>query len=116
MEYFPGFLALAFALVFLAAGATRWKGFGASSRLELVVAALTAVAGLAVARALMPWGEVSSLLWLVPVAITAAGVAAAVWIWPFLPALRPDKPARRTVVFGSVNTAVLLAVVALFAL
>jgi hypothetical protein len=116
MEYFPGFLALAFSLLFLAAGATRWKGFGASSRLELVTAALTAVAALSIARALMPWGGVSPLLWLVPVAITAAGAAAAVWIWPHLPALRPDKPRRRTVVFGAVNVAVVLAVTALFVL
>jgi hypothetical protein len=116
MEYFPGFLALAFSLIFLAAGATRWKGFGAGSRLELVTSALTAVAALAIARALMPWGSVSPLLWLVPVAVTAAAVAAAVWIWPHLPVLRPDKPRRRTVVFGVLNGVVVLAVTALFVL
>ncbi|WP_411700547.1 hypothetical protein [Conyzicola sp.] len=114
MELLPGFLALAFALVFLAAGATRWKGFAATSRLALVTAALDAVAMLALAHALMPWGSVPTWLWLLPVAVAAAGVAAAVLRWQRLPVLRTDKPRARTIVFAVLHVVVIVAFVALF--
>ena len=110
MEFIWVFLTLAFTGLFAASAFSTGKVFGAKSRLDLVVAALDAVVVLAVAREMAPWGTVSPLLWFVPVAIVAAGAAGSVRAWEWLPNLRPDKPARRTIVFGIVHLAVLVAI------
>jgi hypothetical protein len=115
MEYITGFLALAFTAVFAAGSLTRGRAFAAKSRLELVFAAADAAAVLLGARLLMPWGSVSPWLWLVPVAIFAVGAAGAVLRWRDLPAVRPDKPLRRTIGWAVVHAAVLAGLVFLVA-
>jgi hypothetical protein len=115
MEYITGFLALAFTAVFAAGSLTKGKAFAAKSRLELLFGAADAAVVLLGARLLMPWGSVSPWLWLVPVAIFAAGVAGAVLRWRDLPPVRPDKPRRRTLVWAVVHAVVLLAIVVVIA-
>jgi cytochrome b subunit of formate dehydrogenase len=115
MEYITGFLALAFTAVFAAGSLTTGKAFAAKSRLELVFGAADAAVVLLGARLFMPWGSVSPWLWLVPVAIFAVGVAGAVLRWRDLPAVRPDKPRRRTLAWAVVHTVVLVAIVVVIA-
>jgi len=111
MEYITGFLALAFAGLFAAGSLTRGKAFAAKSRLDLVIAAADSAVVLLGAHLLMPWGSVSPVLWLVPVAIFAAGAAGAVLRWRDFPAVRPGRPARRTWAWAAVHVGVLAAIV-----
>ncbi|WP_165069642.1 hypothetical protein [Marisediminicola senii] len=113
MEYITGILAVFFSGLF-ALSATRRGAAFARSRVELVGTGLDAVAILVVARALMPWSDVSPLLWLVPVAIAAIGVFLAVLRWSALPNLRPGRPAVRSIAYGVAHAIVLLAVLVLF--
>ena len=83
------------------------------SRLELGVHAAWALLGLAVSHRLIPWAVVPSWLWLVPVALTALGVAAAVLRWRALPAL-PDRRGHR--VGQGVQGGVVVALAAVLAL
>ena len=111
MEYITGFLALAFTAVFAAGSLTKGKAFAAKSRLALVFGAADAAVVLFGARLFMPWGSMPTWLWLVPVAIFAVGVAGAVLRWRDLPAVRPDKPRRRTLGWAVVHAVVLVVVV-----
>jgi len=111
MEFITGFLALAFTGLFAAGSLTTGRTFAAKSRVDLVLGAADAVVVLLGAHLLMPWGTVSPWLWLVPVAIFAAGAAGAVLRWRDLPAVRGDKSARRTWVWAAVHVGVLAGIV-----
>ncbi|GAB2449868.1 hypothetical protein HD599_002126 [Conyzicola lurida] len=110
MEFVWIFLTLAFTGMFAASAFSTGKVFAAKSRLDLVFGGLDAVVVLAVAREVAPWGTVSPLLWLLPVAIVAVGTAGSVFAWPMLAALREDRPGWRTLVFGAVHLAVLVTI------
>ena len=111
MEFITGFLALAFAAIFALSAVNRGKVWGAKSRLDLVLSGVDAVVVLFAARLLMPWSIVSPWLWMIPVAIVAAGVGFAVIRWSGLPVTRPDKSRRHAVIWGAVHAAVLAALV-----
>ncbi len=83
----------------------------ATSRLVLLRAALQAVAGLVLLRALLPWGETPAWTWWPPALLVVVGLAAAVARTPALPALDPARPRGRQIAAaaaeGVVATAVL---------
>jgi hypothetical protein len=108
MEYITGFVALAFAAVFAAAAFSRATAFAPHSRLDLVLTGTDAVAALLLARTLMPWASLPPLLWLLPVAVVAVGAFGSVLRWRSLPALRPDRSRRRSIVTAALHGAVYL--------
>jgi hypothetical protein len=114
MEYISGLVAFAFAAVFAASAFSRHPAFAPRSRLELLLGGLDAAAALLFARALMPWAEVSPFLWLVPVAVVAAGVFGAVLRWRELPGLRPGRARWRSILYGVLHVVVYALVVFLF--
>jgi len=87
-----GAIALFWTGGFALAAAGRTKG--APTRLAIAVLAAWALLGLVVSHRLIPWAIVPSWLWLVPVALTAAGAAASVLRWRALPVL-PDRRGHR---------------------
>ena len=115
MEYVSGFVAFAFAAAFAASSFSHRPSFAPRSRLELVLSGLDAAAALVLARALMPWADVSPFLWFVPVAVVAAGVFGTVLRWAQLPALRAGRPRWRSVLYGALHGVAYLVVVLLFA-
>jgi hypothetical protein len=114
MEYVTGFVAFAFAAAFVASAFSRRPAFAARSRLELVLTGLDAAAALVLARALMPWADLSPFLWFVPVVAVAAGVFGAVLRWAELPGLRPARARWRSILSGVLHVVVYTLVVFLF--
>jgi hypothetical protein len=114
MEFFPGFLALAFCAAFAAAGLSRRTSFAARSRLDLVLSGVDAAAVLVFARALMPWSSVSPWVWMIPAAVFAVGVGACVLRWGSLPALRPGRAVWSSVTVAVASLAVAIAMVFFF--
>jgi len=114
MEYISGFVAFAFAAAFVASAFSHRPSFAPRSRLELVLTGLDAAAALVLARAMMPWGEVSPLLWLVPVAAVAAGAFGTVLRWAHLPGLRVGRARWRSVLYGVLHLAMYAVVLFLF--
>lgn len=115
MEYISGFVAFAFAAVFAASAFSRRPSFAPRSRLELLLTGLDAAAALVLARALMPWADVSPFLWFVPVAAVAAGVFGAVLRWAELPGLRVGSPRWRSILYAALHVVVYAVVVLVFA-
>lgn len=88
-----GLVGLAYPAVLLAISIpqSRWA---AASRSQLVGAAADAVLALVFVHRLLDWSLVPPLAWLLPVAGLAAGVLAALRLWPELPMWRTGHPPR----------------------
>jgi hypothetical protein len=108
----PIVVVFGFAALFAAAPFAR-GAFGVRSRLELVNLGVDAVAVLALGHVLLPWALIPPALWLVPVALTAIGVAGTALRWTSLPLRRPDRRAWAVVAAAVVNALVAVAVLAL---
>ncbi|MGB3376285.1 MAG: hypothetical protein WBA87_14225 [Microbacterium sp.] len=113
MEYITGILALAFTAVFAISALTRGKLFAPTSRLELILRALDAATLLLFAHIMMPWAVLSPWLWLIPVALFAAGVAGINLKWSTLPFLRPDRSHRRTATWAIFHVIVIASLIVL---
>jgi len=83
--------------------APRWR---AKSRVDVLVEGLTAALMLVLVHEFFAWWVVPAALWLVPVAIFAAGVVGAVIRWPSLPWMREGRTLRRAVLGASVSVVV----------
>ena len=114
MEYISGFVAFAFAAAFVASAFSHRPSFAPRSRLELLLSGLDAAAALLLARALMPWADLSPFLWFVPVAAVAAGTFGTVLRWAHLPGLRVGRARWRSILYGVLHLAVYAVVVFLF--
>lgn len=82
-----GLACLWFPIGFCVAVARAGRRGGVRDRLGLLDGLATAVVGVLLSWLLLPWGALPALLWAVPVALTAYGVATAVLLWPGLPAV-----------------------------
>ncbi len=95
-ELLPSIIGLAigtgFAVLFALAAAGRTKG--APTRLDAVAQAAWALFGLAMAHRTVLWTAVPNVLWMLPVAIAAAGAALLVLRWRGLPTLPETRGGR----------------------
>lgn len=94
----------------------RSGALSAKTRIGMITAFVDTVLALVLAHFLIPWSNVPTALWLLPVALTAVGVAGAVLRWTTLPVVDPDRSARRQITWGAVHVAVVAIVLVLIAL
>ncbi|GMA29649.1 hypothetical protein [Arenivirga flava] len=85
-------IAAGYAVMFSLAAAGRTKG--ARNRLDGLAQASWALFGLVVAHRVVVWTAVPNVLWMLPVAIAAAGAALLVLRWRGLPTLPESRGAR----------------------
>lgn len=90
-----------------------WRRAGLRSRAELLTSAADCGFVLVLAHRLIDWGSVPAWAFLLPAALTAAGLAGAVLAWPRLPKWRPDSPVRRARTSAGIQIAVSLGLSAL---
>ncbi len=100
-------LALVFSGTFAAAAFARRRGIAARSRLDLVAGGVDAVMVLAVAHEMAPWADVSTLLWLMPLTLLAAGTSGTLLAWSRLPAVRSDRSIGWSIAAGLIRLSVL---------
>lgn len=77
--------------------------------------ALDSAAFLLFTHILLPWGNISSSWWLLPIAVFAAGTAGLVLRWNTLPWTRAGRGQAKTIFWGLVH-GLILAVAVLFLL
>lgn len=73
---------------------------GLPDRCRLLTGVATALLGLAIGRAWVPWDVVSPAVWGVAAAITAWGAITAALVWPRLPAVKGTRPRLRLTTTG----------------
>lgn len=110
-----GLLGLAYTGLFAAMTVSRSPRWRAKSRADVLVAALNALVALVLVHQFFAWWAAPAALWLVPVAVAAAGVAGAITAWPSLAWMRPGRTLRATLV-GVIATVVFAAAVLLLVL
>ena len=94
----------------------RSGALSAKTRIGVVTAFLDTVLALVLAHVLIPWSNVPTALWLIPVGLAAAGVAGAVLRWTALPFTHPDRSARRQIAFAAVHVAFVRVIIGLVVL
>lgn len=115
-DVFPllvGVLGLGYAALFAAAGLSHARSLRAKSRADLLVTGFNGALGLVLLHEFFSWWAIPAALWLVPVAIFAAGVAGTIIAWPTMTWTRKGRSVARTIVFAALNAVIVAAVIVL---
>ena len=94
----------------------RSGALSVKTRIGVITVFVDTVLAMVLAHVLIPWSNVPTALWILPVGLAAVGVAGGVLRWTALPVVNPARSPRRQIVFGAVHvivTAVIIVIIVL---